>query len=200
MRKRVEERLLLKHSGFLHVGQGTATKITTRMPWLFILFVLLPALELYVLIHIGTVIGAWNTFLLILATGLLGSWLAKSQGLATWRAMNERFNNGQIPGKELMDGAIILVCAALLLTPGVLTDAIGLAGLVPFTRSIFRNTVTSFFRTNPAIRISFGAGNAYNTHRGFGDTQSSEPEDSGKPRGPILSGSAKSRPGHDDAV
>lgn len=170
------------------------------MPWLFILFVLLPAIELYVLIQIGTVIGAWNTFLLILATGLLGSWLAKSQGLATWRAMNERFNKGQIPGKELMDGAIILVCAALLLTPGVLTDAVGLAGLVPFTRSIFRKSITSFFRDNPAVRISFGATNAHNSYRDFGDTQSRDQAEFGRPDGPIVSGSAKPRPGHDDTV
>jgi len=170
------------------------------MPWLFILFVLVPALELYVLIRIGTVIGAWNTFLLILVTGLLGSWLAKSQGLATWRAMNERFSKGQIPGKELMDGAIILVCAALLLTPGVLTDAIGLAGLIPFTRSAFRNTITSFFKANPAVRISFGAGNVYNSYRGSGAAPSQEQESPRETHGPIVSGSAKSRPGHDDSV
>ncbi len=170
------------------------------MPWLFLLFVLLPALELYVLIQIGTVIGAWNTFLLILATGLLGSWLAKSQGLATWRAMNERFNKGQIPGKELIDGAIILVCAALLLTPGVLTDAVGLAGLVPLTRSFFRKTITSVFTANPSVRISFGANNAYNSYRKSGDVQSGEQAESGRPDGPIISGSAKARPGHEDAV
>jgi len=170
------------------------------MPWLFILFVLVPALELYLLIEIGTVIGAWNTFLLILGTGLLGSWLAKSQGLATWRAMNQRFAQGQIPGKELMDGAIILVCAALLLTPGILTDAIGLAGLVPVTRSLFRNTMTALFAANPAFRVSFGAGSVYNSFRqnapesqAHSDVQSAE-----SPSGPIVSGSAKSRPTHED--
>ena len=174
--------------------------MTPKMPWLFILFVLLPALELYVLIQIGTVIGAWNTFLLILATGLFGSWLAKSQGLATWRAMNKRFNNGQIPGKELIDGAIILVCAALLLTPGVLTDAIGLAGLVPCTRSIFRKTLISVFSANPAGRVSFRANNAHNRYRESSDTQNSEQSEPHTARGPIVSGSAKARPGHNDAV
>lgn len=171
------------------------------MPWLFILFVLVPALELYLLIQVGTAIGAWNTFLLILGTGLLGSWLAKNQGLTTWRAMNQRFSQGQIPGKELMDGAIILVCAALLLTPGILTDAIGLAGLIPVTRSLFRNTLTALFTANPAFRISFGAGNVYNTYRrssaDSGAQDDSQP-DSGSD--PIVSGSAKSRPAHGNPV
>jgi len=171
------------------------------MPWLFILFVLVPALELYLLIEIGTVIGAWNTFLLILATGLLGSWLAKTQGLATWRSMNQRFNQGQIPGKELMDGAIILVCAALLLTPGVLTDAIGLAGLIPVTRSIFRNTLTSLFKANPAVRVSFGAGNAYNSYRESNiDSDADDSQSKTTDSGPILSGSPKSRPTHNGSV
>lgn len=171
------------------------------MPWLFILFVLVPALELYLLIQVGTVIGAWNTFLLILATGLLGSWLAKSQGLATWRAMNQRFGQGQIPGKELMDGAIILVCAALLLTPGILTDAIGLAGLIPVTRALFRNTLTALFTANPAFRISFGAGNVYNTYRSSA-TENDASGDSGhvSSSDPIVSGSAKDRPTHDSTV
>ena len=171
------------------------------MPWLFILFVLVPALELYLLIEIGAVIGAWNTFLLILGTGFLGSWLAKSQGLATWRSMNQRFGQGQIPGKELMDGAIILVCAALLLTPGILTDAIGLAGLVPVTRSVFRNTLTSFFKANPAVRISYGAGHVYNSYRESSvDQDPNVADNSGSGSDPIVSGSPKTRPKHDDAT
>jgi UPF0716 protein FxsA len=171
------------------------------MPWLFILFVLVPALELYLLIQIGTVIGAWNTFLLILATGLLGSWLAKSQGLATWQAMNQRFGQGQIPGKELMDGASILVCAALLLTPGILTDAIGLAGLIPFTRTLFRNTLTTLFAANPAFRVSFGAGNVYNSYRRpSSETAASDASQAQVEPEPIVSGAAKSRPTHDSPV
>ncbi len=165
------------------------------MPWLFILFVLVPALELYLLIQVGTLIGAWNTFLLILGTGLLGSWLAKSQGLATWRAINQRFGQGQIPGKEFMDGAIILVCAALLLTPGILTDAIGLAGLIPVTRTVFRNTLTALFTANPAFRISFGAGSVYNSYRrNSAYSDASERKERAVPPGPIVSGSAKDRP------
>ena len=171
------------------------------MPWLFILFVLVPALELYILIQIGTVIGAWNTFLLILATGLLGSWLAKSQGLATWRAINERFAQGQIPGKELMDGAIILVCAALLLTPGVLTDAIGLAGLVPWTRSLLRTMIASYATSHSATRVHFGSGAAFGGHWSTSNPGKHEHQEkeTRSVHGTVVTGTAKTRPGHDES-
>lgn len=108
---------------------------------LFVLFVLVPAVELYLLILIGQQIGALETFGIILATGLLGSFLAKTQGLATWIKLQKKLATGQIPGKELLDGAIILISAAFLLTPGVLTDIVGLLGLFPVTRSIFRKAL-----------------------------------------------------------
>jgi len=131
------------------------------MPWLFLLFVVVPALELYLLIQIGSVIGATNTFILILVTGIIGSYMAKTQGLSTWRALNERFAAGQIPGKELADGAIILVAGALLLTPGVLTDFIGFLGLLPFTRSVLRSTILSLFKRVPSVNVGIRAGSAF---------------------------------------
>ncbi|MDA0752461.1 MAG: FxsA family protein [Bacteroidetes bacterium] len=166
------------------------------MPWLFILFVLVPALELYILIQIGQVIGASNTFLMILATGFLGSWLAKTQGLATWHALNERWAKGQIPGKELIDGAIILVCGALLLTPGVITDVLGLLGLIPGSRAVFRATLQKIFSGHPAIRVGVHMGTGYNSMR----TSDSAPENTSNGSGgsAAVSGAAKQRPTHSD--
>jgi len=187
------------------------------MFWLLLLFVLIPAVELYVLIQIGSAIGAGYTLLLILATGVLGSWLAKTQGLATWRALNERLASGQIPGRELMDGAIILVCGTLLLTPGVITDAIGLLGLVPVTRSAFRGALKKVFATIPTINMGFGAASMYNDVRGARSPKHTSPDSlhstapgtSGQSsksspqaqtmEGPIISGSPKSRPSHESA-
>lgn len=183
------------------------------MFWLLLLFVLIPALELYVLIQIGSAIGAGNTLLLILVTGVLGSWLAKTQGLATWRALNERLATGQIPGRELMDGAIILVCGTLLLTPGVITDAIGLLGLIPVTRSAFRGVLKKVFATIPTVSMGFGAASAYNDVRSAGRSKEASSDSlsdastsfSGQTssstqttKGPIISGSAKSRPSHEN--
>lgn len=179
------------------------------MPWLLILFVIVPAVELYILIQIGQVIGALNTFLLILATGILGSWLAKSQGLAVWRALNDRFARGEIPGRELLDGAIILVCGALLLTPGVVTDVIGLLGLIPGTRAAFRKVLGKLFTANPAVRVGVHFGGHYNTMRANrfgGDTEETgsphQQQDSrSRPRdaaATTISGSARVRPSHSD--
>lgn len=166
------------------------------MPWLFILFVLVPAVELYVLIQIGQVIGALNTFILILATGFAGSWLAKSQGLAVWRALNDRFSRGEIPGRELMDGAIILVCGALLLTPGVITDVIGLLGLLPGTRAAFRTVLKKFFTVNPVMHVGARFGERYNAMRS-NDSSTGTASVDNSPQATV-SGSAKSRPSHTD--
>lgn len=112
-----------------------------RLMRLFLLFVLVPAVELALLIEIGRVIGTANTFAIIVATGLAGSWLARTQGLSVWRQFQERLATGAMPGIELVDGLIVLISGALLLTPGVLTDVVGLLGLVPPSRHAIRNVV-----------------------------------------------------------
>ncbi len=132
------------------------------MPWLFLLFVVLPAVEIYLLIQLGELIGGLQTFGLILSTGLLGSYMAKKQGLAVWMELNKKLSTGQMPGNEIIDGAIILVSGTLLVTPGVITDLIGFLGLFPITRSLFRKLAQSVLKGNTGIRMSFG---------GFGGNQ-----------------------------
>jgi UPF0716 protein FxsA len=113
---------------------------------LFLLFVVVPAVELVLLVEIGQVIGTLPTLGLIIATGLAGSALARSQGLSVWRKFQARLAEGRMPGDEIVDGLIILVAGALLLTPGVLTDIVGIAGLIPFTRRLIRKPVVELFR------------------------------------------------------
>lgn len=113
---------------------------------LILLFVVVPAIELMLLIEIGQVIGTLPTFGLILVTGLAGSALARTQGLSVWRKFQARLSAGRMPGDELIDGLIILVSGALLLTPGVLTDIVGLAGLIPLTRRLIRKPLSAFVR------------------------------------------------------
>ncbi len=108
---------------------------------LLALFVLLPAIELALLVQVDNLIGFWPTIGLILATGFVGSLLARREGLSVWRRLNQRMNQGGLPGKELIDGVIILVAGALLITPGVLTDVIGFLGLLPPTRALIRTLV-----------------------------------------------------------
>jgi len=108
---------------------------------LILLFLLTPAVELGLLIQVDRLIGFWPTIGLIIATGVAGSYLARREGVSTWRRLNERLNEGGLPGKELTDGVIILVAGALLVTPGVLTDVVGFMGLLPPTRALIRKLI-----------------------------------------------------------
>jgi UPF0716 protein FxsA len=101
---------------------------------LFLLFTLVPVLELYLLITVGGVIGPIATIGIVVATGLLGAALAKHEGVRVLRAWQESIAKGEIPEEGVASSLLVLVGGILLVTPGVLTDALGLAMLVPFTR------------------------------------------------------------------
>ena len=113
-------------------------------PWwvLALLFVVLPLAEIYVLVRIGHVIGAWWTILLLLADGALGSWLVKREGSKAWRALRTALEDRRVPTRELADGALILVGGTLLLTPGFLSDVVGIVCVVPLTRPVARRVLT----------------------------------------------------------
>lgn len=108
---------------------------------LLALFVVLPAVELALLVQVDRLIGFWPTIGLILATGVIGSYLAKREGMLVWRRFREQLARGGLPQNELLDGVIILVAGALLITPGVLTDVVGFLGLIPFTRAAIRRLI-----------------------------------------------------------
>jgi len=113
---------------------------------LFALFVIVPVLDLVVLVWAGERIGFWPTVALILFTALVGSWLSKREGLAAWQAVQRKLATGGMPGPELIDGLLILVSGAFLLTPGFLTDIAGLLGLLPFTRALARKALSARFK------------------------------------------------------
>lgn len=98
---------------------------------LILLFTLVPAIELALLIWVGRQIGVMATLALIVITGVLGASLARSQGLATYSRVQKALAAGRMPGRELLEGLLILIAGAVLLTPGLLTDATGFALLVP---------------------------------------------------------------------
>ncbi|MFY0542928.1 FxsA family protein [Brevibacillus sp. H7] len=106
---------------------------------LVILFIVIPAVELWGLISIGKVIGGWNTVALVILSGLIGAWLAKQQGLQVLRLLQVQLSRGQMPTDALIDGALVLVGAVLLLTPGFITDLTGFLMLIPYTRMIIRH-------------------------------------------------------------
>lgn len=108
---------------------------------LLALFLLLPAVELALLIQVDKLIGFWPTIGLIVVTGVVGSFLARREGLSVWRQLTQRLEERGLPAQEVIDGVIILVAGALLITPGVLTDAVGFLGLLPFSRAVIRKIV-----------------------------------------------------------
>jgi UPF0716 protein FxsA len=115
------------------------------MPLILVgLFVVVPIVEIYVIIQVGQVIGAWWTVLLLIVESFLGAWLVKREGGKTWRALQETIRSGAMPGRELADGGLVLVGGTLLLTPGFVTDVFGFFLVLPFTRPIARK-VLGFF-------------------------------------------------------
>ena len=112
---------------------------------LILLFTVVPALELALLIEIGQLIGTLYTLALIIGTGVLGAALARSQGLRVLREVQAEFAQGRLPAGSLVDGLLILIAGALLMTPGVLTDAVGFACLTPVLRRQVRRRLQQRF-------------------------------------------------------
>lgn len=104
---------------------------------LFLLFILVPIVEMMVLIKVGEQIGALNTVGLVVLTAFIGVAMLRQQGLATLLRANQRMSEGALPAEELLEGILLAVGGALLLTPGFVTDAFGFCCLLPFTRKMF---------------------------------------------------------------
>jgi UPF0716 protein FxsA len=105
---------------------------------LTLVLILVPIAELYVIIQVGHVLGVVNTLGLLLLISFVGAWLMKREGLNTWRRAQAQVQAGVMPGRELVDGALILLAGALLLAPGFITDFVGLLLLLPPVRSAGR--------------------------------------------------------------
>ena len=105
---------------------------------LVLVFVVGPLVELYVIVQVGQSIGVLPTIALLLGVSILGGWLVKREGIKAWRAFVTATQQHRVPAREVADGALILFAGALLLTPGFVTDALGLFLLLPPTRALVR--------------------------------------------------------------
>ena len=101
-----------------------------------VLFLIIPIIEVYLLIQVGSVIGAGWTILLVILTAVVGVNLLRQQGLSTLMRANQAMSQGQIPAMEMMEGLLLAVGGALLITPGFFTDVIGFLCLLPFSRQL----------------------------------------------------------------
>ncbi|MGH8477449.1 MAG: FxsA family protein [Methylococcales bacterium] len=104
---------------------------------LLLFFLIVPIIEMVLLLKIGALIGALPTVLLVAGTAMLGVTLFRSQGLSTLRRLQETLSRREIPAQEIVEGPLLLLGAALLLTPGFVTDLMGLFLLLPYTRQLF---------------------------------------------------------------
>lgn len=110
------------------------------------LFTVVPLVELFILIKIGGLIGAGPTVLIVLVTGIAGAFLARQQGARVWRHIQTEMEAGLLPADPLIDGLLLLVAGAVLITPGILTDLLGFVLLVPPTRAPIRRWVKNRLR------------------------------------------------------
>lgn len=123
-------------------GPGGAGRTPRRAPrrarWVLAALLVVPLLEITVIILVGQWIGAWWTFGTLLALSVFGAWLVRREGTRTWRKLQVAVRSGEPPARELSDAALVLVGGIMLLTPGFVTDVIGLFLVLPFTRPLTR--------------------------------------------------------------
>jgi UPF0716 protein FxsA len=122
------------------------------LPVLVVLFIGVPFAEIYVLLQVGHVIGVFNTLALLILVSVVGAWLAKREGLGVIRRMQRSIEAGRVPGAELVDGFLILLAAALMLTPGFLTDIVAICLLLPPVRAVVRRELRRRFARRIEIR------------------------------------------------
>jgi UPF0716 protein FxsA len=105
---------------------------------IILIMIVVPAVEIWGLITVGRMIGAWQTFGVLLLSGFIGAYLARREGKRVWALAKLQMSQRQVPTQSILDGICILVGGLLLLTPGFFTDLIGILLVIPPTRAIFR--------------------------------------------------------------
>ena len=116
------------------------------LPVLVLLFVVVPVVELYVIVQTSHAIGFLNTLLVLLLMSVLGGWLVKREGLGIIRRVQQQVQLGRVPSRELVDGFLVMLAGALLMTPGFFTDAVAIALLLPPVRAVVRPVLIRRFR------------------------------------------------------
>jgi UPF0716 protein FxsA len=120
---------------------------------LIVLFIVVPLAELYVILQVGEAIGALWTILLLAADSVIGSLLLRSQGRTVWRRFNATLTEGRMPHREVIDGVLVVFGGAFLITPGFLTDIVGILLLIPPTRTLIRRLVVRRLGKRVAVGV-----------------------------------------------
>jgi len=121
---------------------------------LLLLFTVVPAIELYALLQLGAWLGAGPTFLLVVTTGIVGSWLAKREGLGVMMELRRELQQGLPPGERVLEGVMVFVGGLLLITPGVFTDLAGFLLITGPTRRLLAPPLLAWLTRNFEVRVS----------------------------------------------
>jgi len=140
--------------------------------FLFILFIVVPIIEIMVLMNVGAWLGAWPTIAIVIITAWLGAKNVKQQGVATLNSVQTKMAQGEMPSDEIVAGLLLLVAGVLLVTPGFVTDFFGLSLLIPSVRSMLIKSVQAHLVMNKSA-----AGFTYQSsvHNQQADTFSQNP-------------------------
>ena len=132
---------------------------------LVILFLVVPIVELYIIVQVASSVGIFETIGLLILVSVVGAWLVRSQGLTVLGRVQGQLAMGNVPGKEMVDGLLILFAGALMLTPGFMTDAFGMLLLIPPTRAVVRTILVRRYRNSVVLG---GSGAAFGGRHGSG--------------------------------
>jgi len=125
---------------------------------LLLVFLVVPIVELAVIIQVGQVLGVAPTLALLIVMSVLGAWLMKREGLGVIRRAKQQASSGRVPGKEVADGFLIVLGGALMLTPGFVTDGVGIALLLPPVRAVVRPVLLAQLQARALGATTGGSG------------------------------------------
>lgn len=141
---------------------------------LFAAFVIVPLVELVLLLRLAEATSMMTTIMIVVVTGLIGSYLARREGLMAWRRFQLALGEGRMPSVEIQDGLMVIFAAALLLTPGLLTDALGFTLLMPLGRNLIRRFVLSRYVSGVNVQVhadSFQSDSRFDSSVPINDSQ-----------------------------
>lgn len=157
---------------------------------LFILFALLPILEIALLVNVGSVIGGWNTIGLVILTAFIGAYFVKREGISTLQTAQAKMQRNEVPGKELVEGLMLVVAGVLLVTPGFITDILGFLFVLPGSRHVIAAQLSKQLKMRvvvSGVHSGMGAGGGFNTN-GFNPHNQSPFDHSSKDDSDVLEG------------
>ncbi|MEG3765584.1 FxsA family protein [Alteromonas sp. 14N.309.X.WAT.G.H12] len=116
---------------------------------LFLLFAILPIIEIALLVKVGGIIGGWNTIGIVILTAFIGAYFVRREGIQTLQTAQMKMQRGEMPGKEMVDGLMLAVAGVLMVTPGLITDTLGILLVLPGTRHV----IAQFVSKNMQLRV-----------------------------------------------